>query len=96
MKPVKSLHNWTKSKKNLKKKAVFYLHFLSSVKSIPFEPVLNGWVQKMRAEVGKKGKGKRREKQRKKEEKMGFKFFIFFYKSTRRFFHMRSGHFSNI
>ena len=50
---------------------------------------------------GGKGKGKRREKERKKEEKMGIKivsFFssFFFTKSTRRFFHMRSGHFSNI
>ena len=68
----------------------------------PFEPVPNGWVQKMRAERGKKGRGKRREKKRKKEEKMGIKivffffFFFFFYKSVRMFFHMRSGHFSNI
>ena len=46
-----------------------------------------------------KGKGKKKRKKRKKEEKMGFKivfFFVFFYKSERRFFHMRSGHFSNI
>ena len=46
---------------------------------------------------GGKGKGKRREKKRKKEEKMGIKIVCcFFYKSTRRFFHMCSGHFSNI
>ena len=48
----------------------------------------------------KGGKGKRRGKKCKKEEKMGIKivffFFFFFYKSTRRFFHMRSGHFSNV
>ena len=51
----------------------------------------------MRAEGGKKGKGKRREKKRKKEEKMGIKIvFFFLYKSVRMFFHMRSGHFSNI
>ena len=46
-----------------------------------------------------KGKGKIREKKRKKVEKMGIKMFVFlcfFYKSTRRFFHMSSGHFSNI
>ena len=52
--------------------------------------------KKMRAEEGKKGKGKRREKKRKKEEKMGIKIVFFFYKSVRMFFHMRSGHFSNI
>ena len=46
-----------KIKKNLLKKAVFYLYFCSAVKSTPFKPVLNGWVQKMRAEGGKKGKG---------------------------------------
>ena len=42
---------------------------------MPFEPVLNGWVQMMRAEGGggERGKGKRREKKRKKEEKMGIK-----------------------
>ena len=52
----------------------------------------------MRTERGKKGKGKRREKKGKKEEKMGIKivFFFFFYKSVHMFFHMRSGHFSNI
>ena len=60
------------------KKAVFYLYFRSAVKSIPFEPVLNGWVQKMRAEGGKRGKGKRREKKRKKEVKMGIKIVLFF------------------
>ena len=49
----------------------------------------------MCTEVGKRGKGKRREKKRKKEEKMGIKIVVF-YKSTRSFFHMRSGHFSNI
>ena len=49
------------------------------MKSIRFEPVLNGRVQKMCAEGGKKGKGKRREKKRKKEEKIGIKivFFLF-------------------
>ena len=46
----------------------------------------------MRAEGGKKGKGIRREKKRKKEEKKGF----FFIKPRAGFFHMRSGHFSNI
>ena len=51
--------------------------------------------KKMRAEEGKKGKGKRREKKRKKEEKMGIKI-VFFYKFVCIFFHMRSGHFSNI
>ena len=50
----------------------------------------------MRAEGGKKGKGKRREKKREKEEKMGIKIVVVFFKSMRRFFHMRSGHFSNI
>ena len=54
----------------------------------------------MRAEVGKRGKGKRGEKKKEKGGKNGVQirfFFIFiFYKSTRRFFHMRSGHFSNI
>ena len=43
----------------------------------------------MRAEGGKKGKGNRREKKKKKEEKWGSK-------SVRMFFHMRSGHFSNM
>ena len=46
---------------------------------MPFEPVLNGRVQKMRAEGGKEGKGKRREKKRKKEEKMGIKIVFFFF-----------------
>ena len=53
----------------------------------------------MRAEGGKKGKGKRREKKRKREEKNGDQnrfFVVVFYKSVRMFFHMRSGHFSNI
>ena len=63
-----------------------------------FEPVLNGWVQKMHAGEEKKGKGKRREKKRKKEEKIWIKIVLFvcFYKSLRMFFHMLSGHFSNI
>ena len=45
---------------------------------------------------GGKGKGKRREKNRKKVEKWGSKLFYLFYKSVRMFFHMRSGHFSKI
>ena len=49
----------------------------------------------MRAEGGKKGKGKRMEKKRKKEEKIGIKMF-FFISPRAGFFHMRSGHFSNI
>ena len=52
-----------------------------------------------------KEKKKEREKKRKEKEKrrkrMGIKIvfffvFVFFYKSVRMFFHMRSGHFSNI
>ena len=52
----------------------------------------------------KRGKGKGKKK-RKEKEKGGKKWgskcfvffcFVFFYKSSRRFFHMRSGHFSNI
>ena len=40
---------------------------------------------------------KRKVKRRKKwESKSFFFFFFFFYKSVRMFFHMRSGHFSNI
>ena len=46
------------------------------------------------------GEGKRRETKRKREEKMGIKIVFFcvcFFKSMRMFFfHMRSGHFSNI
>ena len=47
------------------------------------------------------GKGEREKEEKKKgkrRKKWGsnfFYFFFFFYKSTRRFFHMRSGHFSN-
>ena len=67
------------------KKAVFYLYFRSTVKSIPFEPALKGWVQKMRAEGGGGRKGKRR-------KKWGSNF----YESVCMFFQMRSGHFSNI
>ena len=40
-------------------------------------------------EKEEKRKGKRR-------KKLGSKSFVFFCKSTRRCFHMRSGHFSNI
>ena len=52
----------------------------------------------MRAEEENKGKGKKEKRKGKRGGKMGIKivFFFFFYKSTRRFFHMRSGHFSNI
>ena len=51
----------------------------------------------MRAESGKKGKGKKKRKEKEKGGKNGDQnHFVFFYKSTRRFFHMRSGHFSNI
>ena len=56
----------------------------------------------MRTERGKR-EGEKEEKKRKKEDKMGIKilfffffFFFFFYKSVRMFYHMRSGHFSNI
>ena len=49
---------------------------------------------------GGEGKGKRREKKRKKEkngDQNRLCFFCFvFYKSVRMFFHMRSGHFSNM
>ena len=52
---------------------------------------------------GEKGKGKKKKKRGKTEEKIGIKivFFLFvfcfvFYKSVRMFFHMRSGHFSNV
>ena len=48
---------------------------------------------------GKNGKGKKKRKEKEKGGKNGDQnrfFFVFFYKSTRRFFHMRSGHFSNI
>ena len=50
----------------------------------------------MRAEGGKREREKEEKRKGKKEEKMGIKNVLFFYKSTRRFFHMRSGHFSNI
>ena len=42
------------------------------------------------------GKGKRREKKRKKVEKMGIEIVCFFISPCACFFHMRSGHFSNI
>ena len=58
-----------KVKKKSSQKSHFLPLFLSAVKYIPFEPVPNGWVQKMRAETGEKGRGKRRKKKRKKEEK---------------------------
>ena len=49
---------------------------------------------------GGKGKVKKKRKEKKKRGKMGIKivcFFCFvFYKSVRMFFHMRSGHFSNM
>ena len=77
-KPVRSFQNWTKSQNNLLKKAIFYLYLRSAVKSIPFKPVLKGWVQKMRTEEEKRAKGKRREKKRKKEVKMGIKIFFLF------------------
>ena len=60
----------------------FVLFFISPCACFftPFEPALNDWVQKMRAEVGGgKGKGKRREKKRKKEKKWGSKSFVFFF-----------------
>ena len=49
---------------------------------------------------GGKGKGKKKRKEKKKGGKNGdqnrlFFFVLFFYKSVRMFFHMRSGHFSN-
>ena len=43
-----------------------------------------------------KRKGNRRKKLGSKLFVFFFVFFFVFYKSTRRFFHMRSGHFSNI
>ena len=53
----------------------------------------------MRAEKENKGKGKKR-KEKEKGGKNGdqnrFFLCVLFYKSTRRFFHMRSAHFSNI
>ena len=48
---------------------------------------------------GEKGKGKEKEKGGKNGDQnrfFFFFFFFFFYKSVRMFFHMRSGHFSNI
>ena len=46
---------------------------------------------------GKKGKGKKKRKEKKKGGKNGDQnVCLFFYKSMRMFFHMRSGHFSNI
>ena len=49
---------------------------------------------------GGKGKGKKKRKEKEKGGKSRDQnrvFFVcFFYKSTRRFFYMRSGHFSNI
>ena len=53
-----------------------------------------------------KGGNREREKEEKRKGKRGkkwesksfffFVFVFFFFKSTRRFFHMRSGHFSNV
>ena len=51
-----------------------------------------------------KGGNREREKEEKRKGKRGNKWesksfffcFCFFFKSTRRFFHMRSGHFSNV
>ena len=50
---------------------------------------------------GGKREGEKEEKRKGKRRKWGSKsffffFFFFFYKSVRMFFHMRSGHFSNI
>ena len=45
----------------------------------------------------KGGKGKGKKKRKEKWKKWGSKsFFFFFFLSVRMFFHMRSGHFSNI
>ena len=49
----------------------------------------------------KGGEGKKKRKEKEKGGKKGdqnrlFVFLFCFYKSTRRFFHMRSGHFSNV
>ena len=46
---------------------------------MPFEPVLNGWVQKMRAEGGAgKGKGKKKRKEKEKGGKNGDQNHFFF------------------
>ena len=47
--------------------------------------------------IGGKREGEKEEKRKgKRRKKMGIKIVFFFYKSVRMFFHMRSGHFSNI
>ena len=61
--------------------------------TITFEPVINGWVQTMRAEEEER---EREKEEKRKGGKMGIKIVLFFYKFTRMFFHMRSGHFSDI
>ena len=49
---------------------------------------------------GKREREKEEKRKEKKEDKMGIKIVfcvcVFIYKSVRMFFHMRSGHFSNI
>ena len=57
-------------------------------------------MQKMRTEGEKKGKGTKKRKEKEKGGKNGdqnrFFLFVFFISPRAGFFHMRSGHFSNI
>ena len=76
-------------KKNLLKKNIFYLYLLKAVKSIPFEPVLDGWVQKMPAEEEERGKEEKRKGGNNGDQNrlfLLFFFLLFFYSPRACFF----------